>query len=68
MTRRWFTNTFLAASMMFATGFATAEVNVGDDAPKFAMVGSDGKTYTNEDFKGKKAVVIGWYPKAFTGG
>ncbi len=47
---------------------ADAEVAVGDDAPKFEMVGSDGKTYTSEQFKGKQAVVIAWYPKAFTGG
>ena len=47
---------------------ADAEVAVGDDVPKFEMVGSDGKTYTNEQFKGEKAVVIAWYPKAFTGG
>jgi peroxiredoxin Q/BCP len=32
------------------------------------MVGSDGKTYSSDQFKGKKAVVIAWYPKAFTGG
>lgn len=53
---------------MLAGGLAQAEVSVGDDAPEFEMVGSDGKTYTNADFKGKKAVVIAWYPKAFTGG
>lgn len=47
---------------------ADAEVGVGDDIPKFEMIGSDGKTYSNEQFKGKKAFVIAWYPKAFTGG
>ena len=47
---------------------ADAEVAVGDDVPKFEMIGSDGKTYTNEQFKGETAVVIAWYPKAFTGG
>ena len=47
---------------------ADAEVKVGDDVPDFSLVGSDGKTYTNEQFKGKKAFVIAWYPKAFTGG
>ena len=47
---------------------AAAELGVGDDVPDFKLVGSDGKTYTRADFKGKKAVVIAWYPKAFTGG
>jgi peroxiredoxin Q/BCP len=32
------------------------------------LKGSDGKTYKLSDFKGKKAVVIAWFPKAFTGG
>jgi peroxiredoxin Q/BCP len=47
---------------------SAAEVKVGDDAPDFSMVGSDGKTYKLADFKGKQAVVVAWYPRAFTGG
>jgi hypothetical protein len=49
-------------------GSVSAEIKVGDDVPDFKMVGSDGETYSNKDFKGKKAFVIAWYPKAFTGG
>ena len=52
---------------MLAVG-AQADVKVGDDAPDFEMVGSDGKTYKLSDFKDKQAVVVAWYPKAFTGG
>jgi peroxiredoxin Q/BCP len=37
-------------------------------APDFQLVGTDGKTYKLSDFVGKQAVVIAWYPKAFTGG
>jgi thioredoxin-dependent peroxiredoxin len=52
-----------------ATVLSMAEpLKVGDDAPNFEMKGSDGKTYKLSDFKGKKPVVIAWYPKAFTGG
>ncbi len=40
----------------------------GDKAPDFSLQGSDGKTYKLSDFKGKKAVVLAWFPKAFTGG
>ena len=45
-----------------------ADLKVGDDAPDFELVGSDGKTYKLSEFKGKQAVVVAWYPKAFTGG
>jgi peroxiredoxin Q/BCP len=45
-----------------------AELKVGDPAPDFKLVGSDGKTYQLADFKGKQPVVVAWFPKAFTGG
>ena len=32
------------------------------------MMGSDGKTHALADYKGHQAVVLAWYPKAFTGG
>jgi len=41
---------------------------VGDAAPAFSLPGSDGATHTLADFAGKKAVVLAWFPKAFTGG
>ena len=60
----------LAVVLAFVTGAAAsaAELQVGDTAPDFAMAGSDGKTSKLSDFKGKKAVVLAWFPKAFTGG
>jgi thioredoxin-dependent peroxiredoxin len=47
---------------------SAADLKVGDKAPPFTMKGSDGKTYSLDQFKGKQAVVVAWYPKAFTGG
>lgn len=44
------------------------DLEAGDPAPDFKLPGSDGKTYKLSDFKGKKAVVVAWFPKAFTGG
>lgn len=44
------------------------ELEVGDVAPAFSLPGSDGKTHSLADSKGKKAVVLAWFPKAFTGG
>ena len=51
-----------------STWLGAAELKVGDVAPDFALKGSDGKTYKLSDYKGKQAVVIAWFPKAFTGG
>jgi peroxiredoxin Q/BCP len=45
-----------------------AELKVGDPAPNFKLAASDGKTYQLSDFKGKKPVVVAWFPKAFTPG
>jgi peroxiredoxin Q/BCP len=45
-----------------------ADLKPGDLAPAFALPGSDGRTYSLADFKGKQAVVLAWFPKAFTGG
>lgn len=44
------------------------ELNVGDTAPDFSLQASDGATYTLSDFRGKQAVVIAWFPKAYTSG
>lgn len=59
-----------AASLSFVciTSLAAAELKVGDEAPAFSLPGSDGKTYALADYKGKQAVVLAWFPKAFTGG
>jgi len=43
-------------------------VKVGDMAPDFSLQGSDGKTHKLSDYRGKQAVVIAWFPKAFTQG
>src|SRR4051812_45633309 len=48
---------------------ATAgELKVGDPAPEFKLEATDGKTYQLSSFKGKRAVVLAWFPKAFTQG
>ena len=54
----------------FASGSAawSAPLKAGDPAPNFELTGNDGKQYKLSDFKNKQAVVIAWYPKAFTGG
>jgi peroxiredoxin Q/BCP len=53
---------------MLAASAAAAELKVGDKAPDFKMQASDGKTYSLADFRGKQAVVLAWFPAAFTRG
>jgi peroxiredoxin Q/BCP len=47
---------------------STAELRVGEAAPDFTLRASDGKTYKLSDFKNKQAVVVAWFPRAFTSG
>ena len=57
--------------MIAGTVFAQTpgpELKVGDQAPNFTLQASDGKTYKLSDFKGKQAVVLAWFPAAFTRG
>jgi peroxiredoxin Q/BCP len=53
------------APLLFAQ---SQELQVGDMAPDFTLQATDGNTYTLADFRGQQAVVIAWYPKAFTRG
>ncbi|MCA9048115.1 MAG: peroxiredoxin [Planctomycetaceae bacterium] len=62
-----------AALMVFSLSAAgrqlqAGEPDVGNKAPDFELKGSDGKTYKLSQFHGERAVVIAWFPKAFTGG
>jgi peroxiredoxin Q/BCP len=45
-----------------------AELKTGDAAPDFTLPGSDGKPHRLADYRGKQAVVLAWFPKAFTPG
>jgi peroxiredoxin Q/BCP len=71
----------LRTMLMTSAAAATAVLNVamrrdagaridlkpGDAAPLFELPGSDGRTYRLADMIGRHAVVIAWFPKAFTG-
>src|SRR6188508_3353586 len=58
----------LSVGLGAQAGPAATKLKVGDPAPNFKLQASDGKTYQLSDFKGKKAVVVAWFPKAFTQG
>jgi peroxiredoxin len=64
----------LLAGLLAVAGLATvagrtraAELKPGDPAPPFKLQGSDGKVHDLAQLKGK-AVILAWFPKAFTGG
>jgi hypothetical protein len=42
-------------------------LEVGETAPEFALMGSDGRLHRLSDYRGT-TVVLAWFPKAFTGG
>jgi thioredoxin-dependent peroxiredoxin len=61
----------LGAATFFVLGIASVkadELKPGDPAPQFSLPGSDGKTHKLSSLKGKKVVVLAWFPKAFTPG
>lgn len=43
-------------------------LSVGDKAPVFKATADDGSTWNLNDFKGKKFIVVYFYPAAMTGG
>ncbi len=59
---------FVLVAAVGAPAQPAADLRPGDLAPAFALPGSDGRSYSLADFKGKQAVVLAWFPKAFTGG
>src|SRR6476646_768376 len=63
----------LLAICLFAFGSighvsAGAELKVGDPAPDFTLKASNGRTYKVSDFRNKQAIVLAWFPKAYTRG
>ena len=60
----------IAIVALMAAGISAqaGELQVGDPAPDFALAASDGRTYRLSEFKGRKAVVVAWFPRAFTPG
>jgi peroxiredoxin len=58
---------FVVVAGLIGGPVSAQELKVGDEAPNFTLQGTDGKTYTLADLKGKE-VVLAWFPKAFTAG
>ena len=60
----------VAAICLFPLGniAGSGGLAVGDQAPAFELLGSDGETHSLADHYGERVVVLAWFPKAFTGG
>jgi peroxiredoxin Q/BCP len=54
--------------LLLFTAPAEGRPAAGDAAPAFSLPATDGRTISLADFKGKKTVVLAFFPKAFTGG
>lgn len=60
-----------AMALGLSLGLLAAPANaleVGDQAPDFSLPGSDGQIHRLADYRGKQAVVLAWFPKAYTSG
>ena len=59
-----------AAGLVFALATASraGDPVVGEPAPDFRLVGAGGQRFTRADFAGRRAVVLAFFPKAFTPG
>jgi thioredoxin-dependent peroxiredoxin len=54
--------------LVLAAADTPVHVAVGEVAPDFSLAASNGKTVKLSDYRGKKKVVLAFFPKAFTGG
>jgi peroxiredoxin Q/BCP len=57
----------IVVGLFAARPAVSEELKAGDSAPDFSLPGTDGKTYSLGGLKGQ-AVVLAWFPKAFTAG
>lgn len=60
--------TFLALLLCIGLNASAEPLTAGNMAPTFKLEASDGNTYDLAFFRDKRAVVIAWFPKAYTSG
>lgn len=58
----------MTLALMMSPFGDSPKLKVGDQAPAFSLPASNGKTISLSEFKGRKKVVLAFFPKAFTGG
>ena len=58
----------LVLALVLTLQTETPKLKVNETAPEFALPASNGKTVKLSDFRGKKKVVLAFFPRAFSGG
>jgi peroxiredoxin Q/BCP len=58
----------LVAAQAPAVAPPKTHLKVGDTAPDFELSSTIGKVFKLSDYRGKKNVVVAFFPAAFTGG
>jgi peroxiredoxin len=58
----------LAGLAVLTVGQSKLQLKVGDEAPDFTLPDNNNKPVKLSDFRGKKNVVLAFFPAAFTGG
>ena len=61
-------STALSASLLAQLTPPKTSLKVGDMAPDFTLTATNGQKVKLSDFRGKNAVVLAFFPAAFTGG
>ena len=56
------------SGLMGQTNPPKTQLKVGDEAPDFTLPSTAGQPVKLSDFRGKKNVVLAFFPAAFTGG
>ena len=59
---------FAALSIAQTAAPSKLQLKVGDEAPDFTLPDNNNKPVKLSDFRGKKNVVLAFFPAAFTGG
>lgn len=68
LTRFGFMGLASAAAFAQSAPAGKTHLKVGDEAPDFTLKSTQGKDVKLSDFRGKKTVVLAFFPAAFTGG
>ena len=63
-----FKNALVSILILFPLFVTAGELKVGDMAPNFELMATDGKMYKLDEYKGLQTVVLAFYPMANTRG